>query len=231
MIKYCVIGILFCCVTFSNAHAQSEDALVKAVRAKLDKVQDYIASGRMTIDVPFIQAPPSDVTVYYKKPDSFKVVKKDGISILPKGGVGINLGSILAGDEFTVVPAGTAVVNGVTTKVVKLLPQAETSDIILLTLYIDERTALVRRSKVTTRESGSYEIDLTYGKWAAWGLPDNAIFSFNAKAYKLPKGLTFEYEKSGQPQPETPKDTKGKIKITYSDYTINKGLNAAVFAK
>jgi outer membrane lipoprotein-sorting protein len=230
MLKYCVIGIL-CSVTFSNAHAQAENALVKAVRAKLDKVQDYIASGRMTIDVPFIQAPPSDVTVYYQKPNSFKVVKKDGISILPKGGVGINLGSILAGDEFTVVPAGSAVLNGVTTKVVKLLPQTETSDIILLTLYIDERTALVRKSKVTTRESGSYEIDLSYGKWAAWGLPDNVVFSFNAKAYKLPKGLTFEYEKSGQPQSETPKDTKGKIRINYSDYKVNKGLNEAVFAK
>jgi hypothetical protein len=185
----------------------------------------------MTLDVPFIQAPPSDVTVYYKKPNLFKVVKKDGISILPKGGVGINLGSILAGDEFTVVPAGNAVLNGITTKVVKLLPQTETSDIILLTLYIDERTALVRKSKVATRESGSYEIDLNYGKWAAWGLPDHVVFSFNAKAYKLPKGLTFEYEKSGQSQPETPKDTKGKIKINYSDYMINKGLNAAVFAK
>jgi len=226
-----VVIVLLCFVTFSNAHAQNEEALVKAVRAKLDRVTDYRANGRMVINVPFIQAPPSEVTVYYKKPNEFKVVKKDGISILPKGGVGINLGSILASDQFTIVPAGTAVVAGVTTKVVKLLPQTETGDLILLTLYIDEKAALVRRSKVTTRENGSYEIDLTYGKWAAWGLPDNVVFSFNAKAYKLPKGITFEYEKSGTPQPATPKDTQGKIQITYSSYAINKGLSAAVFTK
>jgi outer membrane lipoprotein-sorting protein len=228
----CFAALLVCCfATFSNTHAQNEEALVKAVRAKLDKVADYEARGRMVIDVPFIQAPPSDVTVYYKKPNLFKVVKKDGISILPKGGVGINLGSILEGDDFTVVPAGAATVNGVATKVVKLLPQSETNDIVLLTLYIDEKAAVVRRSKVATRESGSYEMDLSYGKWVAWGLPDAVVFSFNAKAYKLPKGLTFEYEKSGQPQATAPKDTPGKIKLTYTDYKVNKGLSTALFKK
>ncbi|HUQ96878.1 MAG TPA: hypothetical protein VM010_04370 [Chitinophagaceae bacterium] len=222
---------LCCLLTFSKAHAQGEEALLKAVRAKLDKVTDYEASGRMKIDVSFIQAPQSDVTIYYKKPDLFKVKKKDGISILPKGGVGINMGSILSGGDFTVVPAGNAVVAGINTKVIKLLPQSESGDVVLLTLYIDEKAALVKRSKVVTRENGSYEIDLTYGKYAAWGLPDNVVFSFNAKAYKLPKGITFEYEKSGTPPPAPAKDQTGKIAIDYNSYKINKGLSAAMFTK
>lgn len=229
--KRCVVLMICCCITFSKAHAQGEEALIKAVKAKLDKVQDYEARGLMLIDVSFIQAPQSDVTIYYKKPDLFKVKKSDGISILPKGGVGINMGSILSADDFTIVPAGTAIINGFTTKIVKLLPQDESGDIILMTLYIDEKAALIKRSKVTTRESGSYEIDLTYGKYAAWGLPDNVVFSFNAKAYKLPKGITFDYERSGKPAPAAPKDSKGKIKIVYTDYKINKGISAAVFAK
>jgi hypothetical protein len=74
-------------------------------------------------------------------------------------------------------------------------------------------------------------MDLSYGKWVAWGLPDAVVFSFNAKAYKLPKGLTFEYEKSGQPQATAPKDTPGKIKLTYTDYKVNKGLSTALFKK
>lgn len=227
--KTCIF-LLICCITFSKAHAQSGDALLNAVKAKLEKVTDYEARGRMALDVSFIQAPPSDVTVYYKKPDLFKVKKSDGISILPKGGVGINMGSLLSKDAYTVVPAGTAVVKGITTKILKLLPQSETGDVVLLTLYVDEKAALVRRSNVTTRENGSYQIDLDYGKWAAWGLPDKVLFTFNAKAYKLPKGLTFEYE-NGKPAPATPKDSSGKIEILYTDYKINKGLSAAVFTK
>ena len=123
------IVLLCCCVLLAaGAQAQNEETLVKAVKAKLDAVTDYEARGRMTIDVSFIQAPPSDVRVYYKKPDQFKVVKSDGITILPKGGVGINMGSILSADDYTVVPAGSAVVNGIMTKVVKLLPQNESGE-------------------------------------------------------------------------------------------------------
>lgn len=219
--------ILF--TTFSKAHAQGDEALLRAVRAKLDKVRDYQAQGRMSLDVSFIQAPPADVTVYYKKPDYFKVKKSDGITILPKGGVGFNLGALLAGNDFTVVPAGNFLINGVSTKALKLLPASDTGDLVLLTLYIDEKEALIRRSKVVTKESGSYEIDLTYGQYAAWGLPDKAVFTFNTKAYKLPKGLTFEYERSGAPVPQAAKNSNGKIQITYSGYKINRGLPAAVF--
>jgi outer membrane lipoprotein-sorting protein len=169
--------IISLCMT-TGVFAQQEEALVKAVRAKLDKVNDYEASGQMAIDVSFIQAPKSDVTVYYKKPNQFKVVKRDGISILPKGGVGINLGTLLANGEYTVVPAGSAVLNGSAVKVVKLLPQDESGDVVLMTLYIDEKAALVKRTKVTTRENGSYEIDLSYGRYAVY------------TGYKINKGIS-----------------------------------------
>lgn len=82
--KRCIVFLIYCVATFSKAHAQEGEALVKAVRAKLDKVQDYEAQGRMTIDVSFIQAPQSDVTVYYKKPDLFKVKKRTGFRFCPK---------------------------------------------------------------------------------------------------------------------------------------------------
>ncbi|MES1197730.1 MAG: hypothetical protein ABUL41_00445, partial [Chitinophagaceae bacterium] len=65
--------------------------LVKKVKAKLDKVNDYQASGTMKIDVSFIKAPDSYVKVFYKKPNKFTVKKEGGISILPKGGFSANL--------------------------------------------------------------------------------------------------------------------------------------------
>jgi outer membrane lipoprotein-sorting protein len=67
---YAVVLFLF----FSTLlFAQDEKALIKAVKAKMDKVNDYQASGRMSVDVSFINAPASNVVVYYKKPNRFKV--------------------------------------------------------------------------------------------------------------------------------------------------------------
>ncbi|MBD0352038.1 MAG: hypothetical protein ICV65_12870 [Flavisolibacter sp.] len=210
-------------------YAQNEAALVKAVKAKLDKVNDYQASGRMKVDISFVNAPPSNVTVYYKRPNHFKVKKENGISILPKGGVSININSLLSTDQYTVVPAGTAVVKAIPVRVVKLLPLNEESDIVLTTLFIDEKNLLIRKSTVTTKESGSYEIELDYGKYAGWGLPDKVVFLFSTKDYKLPKGMTFEYDKGEKRKEDTLKNKKGMVEITYASYVINKGIDDKVF--
>ena len=53
----------------------------------------------------------------------------------------------------------------------------------------------------------------------------------NTKDYKLPKGITFDYG-DGSKKKQTPdkmKDKKGKVEISYSGYTINKGVSDSVF--
>src|SRR5574337_853493 len=151
------IGML---VTVAHSFAQDEVELIKKVKAKLDRVNDYVAQGKMKMDVSFIDAPDSKVTVYYKKPDRFKVVKAGGISILPKGGVSVNMGTLLKDENYDIVPGKDAQVNGVNTKVMKLLPRDENSDIVLTTLYIEEKNFVIRKAIVTTKENGSYEIEV-----------------------------------------------------------------------
>jgi outer membrane lipoprotein-sorting protein len=208
---------------------QDPSALVQRVKARLDRVNDYEAKGKMTLDVSFIDAPQSDVTVYYKKPNKFKVKKQGGISILPKGGISINLGTILAGQNYDVVGRKDTTINGMLLKVAKLLPQDDNSDMAVATLYIEEKNEVVRKATITTRENGSYDIDLSYGKYIAWGLPDQVVFSFNTRDYKLPKGITIEYEKGDAKKQEPPKNNKGKVQINYSSYSINKGVDDKVF--
>ena len=223
----CLYGLLF---FFLPSIAQNETELLKSVKAKLDKVANYKAKGKINIDVPFIKASPSAITVYFKQPDKFKIEKEEGLSIFPKGGVSMNVSSMLSNTNYTAVPAGEALVKGVTTKVIKLLPLDEASDVVLTTLYIDAKDALVRKASVTTKESGSYEVEMDYSRYSNWGLPDKVVFSFNTKDYKLPKGLTFEYEKGATKKQEAPKSTKGRIEVFYSEYSINKGVSNAVFA-
>jgi hypothetical protein len=122
--------------------AQDEAELVKKVKAKLDKVNDYTAEGKIKIDVSFIDAPDSKVIIYYKKPNKFKVKKSGGISILPKGGVSVNMGSLLGNTNYDVVPGKSTKLNGADVRVVKLLPQDENSDVVLTTLYIEEKNLL-----------------------------------------------------------------------------------------
>ncbi|HEX2684209.1 MAG TPA: hypothetical protein VHL77_09765, partial [Ferruginibacter sp.] len=85
--------------------------------------------------------------------------------------------------------------------------------------------------KTTTRDNGTYELEMNYGKFTAFGLPDKIIFSFNTKDYKMPKGVTFDFDdgtKKKTPQ-ERLKNQKGKIEISISNYLINKGITDGVF--
>lgn len=212
------------------AQAQDADALLKRVKEKLAAINDYQAQGVMKTDVPFMKVPESKVTIWYKKPDKFRIKKQDGISIVPKGGVNINMSALFAGNNYTAVPAGKGQVNGAEVTIIKLLPLDENSDVVVSTLYIDEKEALVKRSVITTRENGTYEMEMRYGKYKARGLPDTILFIFATKDYKLPKGLAFDYETGSTPkQPNTNGNQKGKIEISYSAYTINKGIADSVF--
>ena len=205
-----------------SSFAQDVNTLVKKVKAKLDKVNDYVADGKMKTDVAFIKAPAGKVKVYFKKPDRFKIKRESGISILPKGGVSANMSSVLNSENFTAIPSGESTVGGTKVKVVKLLPADENGDVVLTTLYIDEANLLIKKANTTTRESGTFEMEMSYGKYAQFGLPDKVIFVFNTKDYKLPKGVTLEFETGDAPKQM--KNKKGKVEITYSSYIINKGV-------
>src|SRR5258705_5325689 len=116
-------------------------------------------------------------------------------------------------------------------RIIKLLPKDENAEIVLSTLYIDETLSLIRRSKTTTKENGTYELEMTYGKYADYGLADKAIFSFNTKEYKLPKGVTFDYDDGTKKEQTTDKlkNKKGRVELTYSNYIINKVVPDSVF--
>lgn len=230
-LKICLLLFIIHSSLFANAQ-YDVTTLINKVKEKIEKVNDYTANGVLKTDVVFIKAPVSNVTVYFKKPNRFRLVKKSGISILPKGGLSVNMSSIVGTNDFTALDAGEAVVNKVKTRVIKLLPNDENSNVVLSTLYIDEARLLIMKVTTTTRENGSYELTMKYGGYADYSLPDKVDFSFNIKEYKLPKGVTLNSNENETPaETEKLKKKKGNIEIDYSSYTINKGVDDAVFTK
>ncbi|HXB90767.1 MAG TPA: hypothetical protein VNU72_00695 [Puia sp.] len=211
-----------------TAPAQDPSALLQKVRSRLDQVNDYQASGLMKTNVSFLKVPEAPVSVYFKRPDKLKIKNEHGISLVPKGAVTVSLNNLLKG-AYTVLDAGADTAEGQKVRVIKLLPQDENADLVLSTLYIDEARLLILKARTTTRENGTYEVEMTYGKYIAWALPDKVVFTFNTKDYKLPKGITFDYDDgSGKKQPAAG-TSKGKVELDYSSYIINKGVPDSVF--
>ncbi len=210
--------------------AQDINLLVANAKTKMDKVNDYEASGRMKTNVAFLKVPVADVKIYFKKPNKLKIKSDKGISFIPKGAVSINVSNILGEKDYTIIDAGTEKIGNTTVRVAKLLPSDDNSDVVLSTIYIDPVNNLVVKSKTTTKENGTFELEMTYKKFVDMGLPDKIIFSFNTKDYKLPKGVTFDFDDgTEQKKPTGIKNKKGRAEINFSNYIINKGVSDGVF--
>ena len=224
-------GLLWLIISISFAvNAQNAEELILGIKEKLEKVNDYEASGKMKMNVVFIKAPVANVKVYFKKPDKLRIINENGISLVPKGSININMGNIIGNmGGSDIIDAGKDEKTGL--RIVKLLPKDENANVVLSILYIDEKQLLVKKAKTTTKENGTYELEMTYGRYAAYGLADKVIFSFNTKDYKLPKGVSFDYDDGSGKQPDAnkAKDNKGIIEMSYSSYAINKGVPDNVF--
>ncbi len=225
-LSFFLITLLFSTV----AKTQTAEELIKQVRAKLDKVNDYEARGKMKTNVIFIKAPVATVKIFFKKPNKLRINNETGISFIPKGSVNININNIFGQGEGTYDIIDVGKEDKTNLRIIKLLPRNEDADVVLSTLYIDEKQALITKSKTTTKDNGTYELEMTYGKYAEYGLADKVIFSFNTKEYKLPKGVTFDYDDGSKKEDsEKIKNKKGKVEISYSAYSINKGVPDTVF--
>ena len=246
MKKYCAYGLVFLfLLTTFHAYAQDVNGILKKVKEKLGQVKDYQADAMMKLNVPFLQVPDSKVIVYYKQPDKFRIRQQKGISLVPRGGISINLNTLLSENKYTAVDAGKSTINNQPVNVIKLLPLNDEEEVVLSTLYVDTKSSLVKKIVTTTKENGSYTIEFIYGKYSSWALPDELVFSFNTKDYKLPKGMTFDYEEDttrieggkgekdkgekGGKDDKGAKAGKGEVKISFINYTINKGVPDNVF--
>lgn len=218
-------------VVSMNSSGQDINFLLQKVKQKIALVNDYEALGKMKTNVTFLKVPVANVKVFFKKPDKLKVKSEKGLSFIPKGAISINMNNLLSDGKYTVIDAGIEKIGNTTVRIAKLLPEDDNSDVVLSTVYIDAATNLISRAKTTTKENGTYELEMTYGKYANYSLPDKIIFTFNTKDYKLPKGVTFDFDDgSTVTKPvDKNKNKKGRAEITFSSYSINKGVAESVF--
>jgi len=221
--------LVFVLLVQLSAKSQN-NPVVEKVRQKLALVNDYVAEGVMKTDVSFIKASLGKVKVFYKKPNLIKVKKDGGISLLPKGGVSITMNSLLNTNQYIAIASGKQLYKGKSLEVYKLVPTDDQLDWVISTLWIDPLESLVYKTFTTTKENGSFEITMEYGAYAEYGLPSKIVFGFNTKDYKLPNGITLEFgDEAPISKEQAKKNKKGTIEITYSKYTINKGISNASF--
>jgi len=205
-----------------HSYAQDVNTLIKQVKNKLDNVNSYIATGSMKTSIAYLKIPIAKVNIQYKKPNDLIIKSNNGVAFVPKGVDAISLQKLFS-SEFTAIDGGTEMIKQKKLRTVRLLPTSQQSNIVLSTVYINESDLVVEKSSTTTKEDGTYEMEMQYGKYIQFGLPDRIVFTFNAKDYKIPKGLTLDFDNASSKNQKIDKTmlNKGRAEIVFQQYTIN----------
>lgn len=207
--------------------AQSPRALLNQVQVKLNKAANYTADINIIVDLPYITLMPINSKLYYKQKDKFKIDTKS-IAILPKQGF-LQL-NMLVNDtvNYTAIFQSKEIINKIKTSLLNLIPNNDTSDVVLAKLWVDEINQVIVKSQVTTKSSGTIKTEYIYGSQVFYGLPDDIKFTVDIKKFKIPKALSADINTS-----KTTKVEKkfGEINIKLKNYQINKGIADSVFDK
>ena len=213
-----ILLIVVSILLFSQAgNTQTEaDKLINAIREKSNSIQSFEVQATIHVDVEFINIKDRQVKINYEAPDQFDF-DAEGLLLLPKSGVQMEYMTLL-NEEFTAIEAGTDNVRDVFTKIIKVIPEALESDIILAQLWIDPEENRIMRMKTFTRSSGSYLVDFEY-KNPKDLMPMRLEVVFEMGNMSVPMKMMTDFMSKNASKEEAIPD-EARVIIEYSDYNI-----------
>ncbi len=219
---------LFALIAATNALAQTPARVIAQIEEKLKSVKSYTTSLNLKVDVPFIEAPPSKATLYYKAPDKSHL-EAEGFAMLPKQGADLNVTRLLA-QPHVAVDAGREEFQGVTMRKIKVLPADDQSPVAVATFLIDTTMMLPRKVITTTRSGGTLVAELVYDNAAAsaYALPSYTKLVLEIPMMDLPRTMTGDFDKKKRDQPNKP--VKAIVEIWYTNYRFNIPIPDSVFS-
>jgi hypothetical protein len=220
MMRFIIIllSLFSFCIPELRAQADAE-SLVRSLAKKIQLVDNYSVDVLVKIDVEFINIEERRAKVFFEKPDKFEI-KSTGILLLPKKG--LEMGYLeLFNNEFTALDEKKETINGIPTRLIKLIPMGSELDIVLAQFWIDEQNLRIVRMKTYTKSSGSYLIDFAYTN-IPFDLPAGMTIEFDVKSMALPSTLSGDFENLSKSL-EKKGVSKGTVIIEYSNYIVNKG--------
>ncbi|MCD4772805.1 MAG: hypothetical protein K8R41_05410 [Bacteroidales bacterium] len=217
------IFVLFLSINLCSQQTNNAEKLLEEIKGKYEIINDYQAKVHIHVDVDFLKMPDKKATVYFKKPDKFRM-KSKGFAMLPKNGVNFIPTDFIKG-EYTAI----SISKNDNTEVIKLIYLEPDSEIILSTLWIDIKGKRITAVDVNTKNAGSYRVEISYAE-NSFDLPSMINVSFDIREFELPVSFTGEFIKKKIKKAKD-KETKGSVTINYSDYKVNEGIDDKIFKK
>ncbi len=230
--KRWIITILLLCISLAGnivAQGSDPDSLIDSVKERFDSIDDYQVDAKITVDVNFLQVPETQAHIIFKQPNKIKL-DSDGFALLPRQGMSF-IPTKLFNMDYTSIYMRSESIDGNPVGVIKVIPNNDTSEVILSTLWIDPAHQIVRKIESTTKKMGTVTIELQYDQPDDIPLPHKAIFTFDVKGFKMPMRMPSDPDTPNDVNRSSSKSISGTVTIRYSNYLLNQGIPDEFFIK
>ncbi len=217
IIKTLILIISLSILTFGQS--KEADELLNHIKDKLNQVNDYSVNVEVSVIMDFLKMPKSKAELYFKKPDKFRF-HSNNFAILPKAGIDFNPQKILSSD-YTADIIGDTLINSSLISIIEIIPDSDSSKFDSAKLFVDKNELLIKQIILNAGEGYSIKTEFNYDGQKQFALPSEIMVSLD---FKEP-----EKENSKKRRSKIPDSFKGEIKILYTDYKVNQGIDDSVF--
>ena len=223
LIFTCLLGW----VLGTNLQAQTADEILETVRQSMTKATSYKANLKLNVTVPFLKAPPSTATLWFKAPDKTHI-ESPGFAMIPKQGADLSAARLLS-RPYTAVDAGRGMFHGTVMRKIKVIPLEERADIVVATIWIDTTLMVPRKVVSTSKTGGTFTAELVYDNARAreFCLPSYVKLVFDIGSFELPKTMTGDF--GSDDANEKADKSKAIVEIWYKNYEINLKIDDSLF--
>ncbi|MFQ6674380.1 MAG: outer membrane lipoprotein carrier protein LolA [Fidelibacterota bacterium] len=222
------------------------DAVLDSLVEQFSRVDDYTARVKISVHMPRFRMPRKTVKLYFKRPDKVKV-EADGFAVVPRSGLGMSPERIFR-NLYNVQIVGHDIQEGrphwvlggiVHPDSLKFSTWSEGQQMaseVTMRLWVDSEGWVITRTETYLDTTNVMSVRTSYGSFDnRILLPTLTELTFRLSGKFLasvgdhePLGGPFGEDHEGE-KPLRGKDIRGRVRLEFSRYRINKGLKDRLF--
>jgi hypothetical protein len=161
-----------------NALSQTLPETLQKTKERLEGVEMAKGKATLNLDVDFINMPEKSALMIYEKgkPVSYQ---SENFIFIPKRGLDFGWNSLF---DFKFITVDRGLINDIQTY--NIIPDDERADFAIMTLKIDQVNYHIIEAEISTKNEGTYTINLSYDPGQS--LPSEVIASFELEKVRIP---------------------------------------------
>jgi len=205
-------------------NGQNIDTNVLRIQQRMDTIQAFSAEVKLQVDISFVNIPEKSARIEYVKNEETTVFSEDFV-LIPKKGLDVSLYQLFK-NPFITVDRGTETRNGISYKMVNIIPTNKKADFSIATALIDTHTNSIVEYEINTKKDGAYIVKMSYDK-ATNVLPSKIEVEFEIERIRIPlkyMGKDAQIDKKAY-KSEEPKTGIIYLSFNYTNITYKPDIN------